>query len=74
MSDNADTSEHVKVMIMPQDIFGVECPTCQEVIEVQANEDIDGSYSPEPECAFIRCECGQLIEAVGIRILPVSAS
>lgn len=54
-----------KVKAIPDD-WHVNCPECGELLDVQMVEQIDGSFAPKQSDTFFQCDCGHLIEVIGI--------
>lgn len=63
-----------KVTISPDELFAISCPECAEIIEIQALEGDDGNYEPDDEDRFVKCTCGELLEAVGVRLTPLEGN
>ena len=54
-----DEPHLVRAVLKPL-TWGVECPVCEEVAEIELDEDDD----LPPEQKFTLCECGALIEII----------
>ena len=54
--------------------WGVQCPSCETVIDVEVDEDDSGAFVPSGADCWVLCECNALISVGAVSVSPISTT